>query len=94
MPNLYNFPPKDQAVLFRSHGCTWPPLLERMEKYHEKTKERMELASALATLYSSQKLALDPGADMDKKRSRHSPVRPVINKKLVSNSEKAISMYW
>lgn len=54
----------------------------------------MELASALATLYSSQKLALDPGADMDKKRSRHSPVRPVINKKLVSNSEKAISMYW
>jgi len=64
-----------------------------MEKYHEKTKERMELASALATLYSCQKLALDPGADMDKKRSRHSPVRPIIKKKLVSNSEKAISMY-
>jgi hypothetical protein len=29
---FYIFLPKHQAVLFQSHGCTWPPVLERMEK--------------------------------------------------------------
>jgi hypothetical protein len=56
---LHFFLPKHQAVLFQSHGCTWPPVLERMEKWQETTKERMSVSVSVSS--SSQQSEVGTG---------------------------------